>query len=235
MSHLSVPSWKEIGSESCLHPGKAIDDLVWTALAEGERGHDIIMLIVNNAEKGIRTYCEPIEKILLKEQTSFRTIDYSELPQINLTHYPGIILSGSPRGDDIVDHHLPFFRWILDWTNPIFGICAGHHIVGKLFGAELIRNAEKEQGEIQIKIVQRDAIFEGLLEVFVGHGNHNDSISLSVAFDLLATSDSCRNQMVKHKLRHLYTTQFHPEVTTPRLIVNFIKLCKKFSSQVASF
>ncbi len=60
------------------------------------------------------------------------------------------IMSGSPRGDDIVDHHLPYFQWLKTCDITIFGIYAGHHITGKLYGARLLRSKKNhKKGELK--------------------------------------------------------------------------------------
>ena len=43
---------------------------------------------------------------------------------------------------------------------PVFGICAGHQIPGKLFGAELLRSKEIEKGDVMIYIDYKHPIFE---------------------------------------------------------------------------
>ena len=55
---------------------------------------------------------------------------------------------------------------------------------------------------------------------------HNDSITVPIDFELLATSETCVNQLMKNKYKPLYTSQFHPEYYNPELIENFIVICK---------
>jgi GMP synthase (glutamine-hydrolysing) len=180
------------------------------------------LLIVNNAEKGIREFTEPLERILREAGTAVDTIEYEEAPAIDRSQYAGIILSGSPCGDDIVDLHLPYFRWICTIVDkPLLGICAGHHIVGRLFGAELLRSVEKEVGDFYITIDQQDPLFSGFPKRFLVRQAHHDSISLPPDFRLLAHSDQCRVQVMKHRRLPLYSAQFHPEILNPRMILNF--------------
>ncbi len=100
------------------------------------------ILIINSAEKGITEFVKPLEKIVREAGAASSVIEYEETFTTDMTSYDGIIMSGSPRGDDIVDHHLPYFQWIKTCDIPIFGICAGHHITGKLYGARLLRSVE---------------------------------------------------------------------------------------------
>jgi GMP synthase (glutamine-hydrolysing) len=179
------------------------------------------LLIVNNAEKGIRAFTEPLETILREAGTAVDTVEYEEAPTTDRSQYAGIILSGSPCGDDIVDHHLPYFQWISTIDKPLLGICAGHHIMGKLFGARLQRSVEKEVGDFYITIDQQDPLFAGFPKRFLVRQAHHDSISLPPDFNLLAHSEQCRVEVMKHHRLPLYSSQFHPEILNPRMILNF--------------
>ena len=184
------------------------------------------ILIVNNAEPEIREFAESIEKIIQETGFTYTVIEYAACPDTNLKEYDGIILTGSPQGDDIVQHHAPYFDWIKDFEKPVLGICAGHHVTGYLYGAELRRSKEPESGDFKVEIVKTDRIFTGLPQKFTVKQMHNDSITLPDDFELLATSATCQNQLMKHKNQPLYTCQFHPEFYNHQLIRNFITLCK---------
>ncbi len=185
------------------------------------------ILIVNNAEPGIREFTDPLEQIVTENGAQALTVEYEACLQHDFKDFAGIILSGSPQGDDIVEHHAPYFQWMKEIEIPVFGICAGHHIAGFLFGAELLRSIEPESGDIQLQVIEDDPLFAGIDKTMLVREMHNDSITLPKDFDLLATSDTCKNQLMKHKHKPLYTCQFHPEFNNPELIGNFIKLCLK--------
>jgi len=182
------------------------------------------ILIINSAEKGISEFVQPLEKIVREAGAASIVIEYEETPTTEMNSYDGIIMSGSPRGDDIVDHHLPYFQWIKTCETPVFGICAGHHITGKLYGAQLLRSVEKEIGDNFLFVRQKDPIFNGCPGKFLVRQNHHDSITLPEGFILLAYSQGCRVSMMKHPAKPLYTTQFHPEILNKNLILNFIDI-----------
>ena len=183
------------------------------------------ILIINNAEPGIREFAAPLEKITTNSGAHPHFVEYADCLKIDLQVFDGIILSGSPQGDDIVAHHAPFFHWIKNCEKPVFGICAGHHIAGYLYGAELLRSQEPESGDFEVTIIKDDPLFRNLPKVMTVRQMHNDSITLPNDFVLLATSPTCRNQLMKHKEKPLYTCQFHPEFYNHDLIANFLQLC----------
>lgn len=183
------------------------------------------ILIVNNAEPGILEFAAPIEKIVTSAGARPHFVEYADCLKTDLTTFDGIILTGSPQGDDIVAHHAPFFQWIKHYEKPVFGICAGHHITGYLYDSELLRSQEPESGDFEVTVIQDDPLFNGLPKTIIVRQMHNDSITLPHDFELLATSSTCENQLMKHREKPLYTSQFHPEFYNHELIVNFLQLC----------
>jgi len=184
------------------------------------------LLIVNNAEPGVTEFAEPIEKIISEAGSTSVFIEYADCYNFKFNEYDGAILTGSPQGDDIVEHHLPYFLWIQQFEKPILGICAGHHVTGFMYGSALLRSEEPETGDFEVEIVKQDSIFNGMPVSFTVKQMHNDSITLPKKFELLATSRTCKNQLMKHKRKPFYTCQFHPEFYNHDLIRNFIQLCQ---------
>lgn len=182
------------------------------------------ILIINNAEAGITEFTDPLERIVSETGLPFETIDYSNCREYDFNAVAGVILSGSPQGNDIADHHLPYFEWMKTFDKPVLGICAGHHIAGRLFGARLLRSEEPESGKSDVELLKDDPLFFGLPQKIAVKQMHNDSISLPPGFELLATSKTCHNQLMKHGQKPLYTCQFHPEYYNQDLIQNFIKI-----------
>ena len=182
-------------------------------------------LVVNNAEPGVTEFTGPICDIIIRAGGEAETIDYAKCTGTLTDLFDGVILSGSPQGNDIVDHHLPYFQWILKYAKPLFGICAGHHITGVLYGSELFRSKEAESGISKIFVIEDDPLFRGITGGMEVMQMHNDSISVPPGFILLATSPTCSNQAMKHKDKPLYTCQFHPEYLNHELFFNFFTIC----------
>ncbi len=183
-------------------------------------------LIINSAEPDRYKFTSDIGRILDEIDVPYDIRQYSDIPDISKSNYNKIIISASPRGDDIVDAHQQYYGWIESTTRPVLGICAGHQIIGALFGSKLIRDEQSEAGLCYVKIDKQDPIFKGYDKQFSVIQNHNDSITLPEDFDLLGHSDRCEVQVMRHKSSPICTVQFHAERWNPALIQNFIDLYK---------
>jgi len=118
---------------------------------------------------------------------------------------------------------------IRETSKPLFGFCGGHQLIGEAFGAKVgaMRKLQpgekdpapfhgpgmyKEWGFLPVRVIQPDPIFEGMgSTVLVREYHYGEIKSLPADFALLASTDECCIQAIKHTQRLLYGTQFHPE------------------------
>lgn len=125
----------------------------------------------------------------------------------------GVILGGSLASvnDDYawIEEELKFIGQIIDQRIPILGICFGHQLLGKYFGVAIERKISKS-GLIKLKLTKEDVFFKGITNpmMLVSHNEHVSTLPKN--FELLATSDYCKVQAIKHKDMDIYGIQFHP-------------------------
>jgi len=185
------------------------------------------ILLINSAEPGITEFTESIKGILKGPGRSVETVGYRDCFATRFELYDGVLISGSPQGDDIIEHHQPYFQWIRNCSKPVLGICAGHHVTGYLYGARHLRSEEPESGTVTVEILKDDPIFKGIPKRFQVQQMHNDSITLPPRFIHLAKSAGCFNQAMRHADKPLYTLQFHPEYLNAEILLNFADLIQK--------
>jgi len=142
---------------------------------------------------------------------------------------------------------------------PIMAICGSHQLLGCMYNMDLhsvsklrdepmrrLRPGEpdladyhpgyfKEYGFYPVHIVKEDPIFKGLPSPFIVHEAHYCEVkALPHDFELLASTDECRVQAMKHKSRMIYGTQFHPEAYTETyqhgkgILENFFRMSFRF-------
>jgi GMP synthase (glutamine-hydrolysing) len=170
-----------------------------------------------------------IEKAV-DEYMDFETIHHEEFRDELLNKYKGVILSGAPRLITEVDMSgfINKFAWLKQVTLPVLGICFGHQIIGLVHGAFGSRMREDRDWQ-EIEFYKEDPIFARLPKVVQMMEDHCEAISIPNGFELIASSDSCVNEGMKHQKKLLYGVQFHPEVSGNMgytLIENFIKICE---------
>jgi len=83
-----------------------------------------------------------------------------------------------------------------------------------------------------LKILKQDVLFEGVPEKSIVWESHNDEVTrLPSVFEILAESENCKIQAMKHRDKPFYGLQFHPEVEHTeygeQVFRNFIKICKR--------
>ena len=115
---------------------------------------------------------------------------------------------------------------------PILGICAGHHFMGRFFGGAVEESKLPEFGKIQLTILKENEIFEGVPEKSTVWESHNDEVKkIPDNFEILAESENCKIQAMKHNKKPFYGLQFHPEVEHTeygeKIFKNFVKICEK--------
>lgn len=128
---------------------------------------------------------------------------------------------------------------------PMLGICGGHQLIAKAFGATVgpmraiceepsetsYDGYWRERGMVNVRLVGQDAIFDGLPRTVVMWQNHCEEVKeVPQGFILLATGSDCRIQMIRHREALIYGTAFHPERANDehadgwRLLENFFAL-----------
>lgn len=182
------------------------------------------ILIINSAPF-TQEFTNPIIEFFKSKNIAFKTVSYLNLPS-KLDNYSGIIISASPKGDDIIDEQLPIFQWLKTHTKPVLGSCHGHQLMGMLFGSSLYEKPESEEGMCDIQFLQQDNLLNNLANPLLVEQHHIKSISMPKNFIHLAKSDNCRNQIMRHKTLPLYGCQFHIE-HLDTLLLNFSLICKQ--------
>ena len=158
------------------------------------------------------------------------TASFEEIAKENID---GLVLSGgAPRIG--LESTLGNCAEYLEKTDfPILGICAGHQFMARYFGGEVKPSKIPEFGKIELMLLKEDELlFEGVPKRSIVWESHNDEITiLPDDFELMAESESCKIQAMRHKKKPFYGLQFHPEVEHTEygktIFKNFVDICKK--------
>jgi GMP synthase (glutamine-hydrolysing) len=112
---------------------------------------------------------------------------------------------------------------------PMLCICVTHQLMATTFGGTTNIAKKPEFGPVEVSVSDEDTILEGLKPSFTAWESHNDEIvAAPPGFKVLASSDNCTVQAMRHEKRDVFGVQFHPEVYhTPKgvdIFKNFLSV-----------
>ena len=147
----------------------------------------------------------------------------------DLNDVKGVIISGAPILITDIDPipYVQMIAWVKTISIPILGICFGHQIIGLLHGAFAQKMTPARDWE-EIGSFEASPILKRLPIDFEMMQDHCETISIPPGFTLLASSDSCVNEVMQNKEQRVFGVQFHPEVSGNFgriLLENFVAIC----------
>ena len=188
-----------------------------------------MILIVDNNSRYILQLCKRVKELGVRYILEDRN---APLREIEAHKYDGMILSG---GSLDMDHKIYFeeiaddIACLLELRIPVLGVCLGHQIIGSAFGGRVEKSKRKIEGPENVYLLKQNKLFEGLQGTVRVVEHHNrEVVRIPDMFELLAYSDSCAVEAMKHKHRPIFGVQFHPEVsgkTGKKVLINFLKVC----------
>ena len=125
----------------------------------------------------------------------------------------GFILSGGPNS--VYDEGAPTLPgYLLDARVAVLGICYGMQVLTQRLGGKVVPGTAREYGPASVQVTQGgSALFNDLtgpLPVWMSHGDRVQTLPLG--FEVLARSENGIVAAIGDEQRHIYGTQFHPEV-----------------------
>jgi GMP synthase (glutamine-hydrolysing) len=186
-----------------------------------------ILIIKNIAREGAGLLGEIMEEYGIKN----KVIDLSlgeKLPPPE--KYAAVVVLGGPDSANDLNtkmrNELAFIRKVLAANIPYLGICLGLQTLVKAAGGEVVESPVKETGfrdgkgqYFRISLTEdgrQDRLFNGISDSFNVFHLHGETVILTDKMNLLATSDSCPDQVVRIGT-NAYGIQCHLELTEEML------------------
>ncbi len=158
------------------------------------------------------------------------TITKEELEEMGAD---GLTMGGGPQRIGFETEKLGNLSNVIKESKiPMFGLCVTHQLIAVVFGGKANQAKNPEYGPVKIYVDTEDDILKNFKKSFWAWATHNDEVvELPKDFEILAHSDKCKIQVMKHKNRPIYGVQFHPEVVQTEdgslIFKNFIDICKE--------
>ena len=140
----------------------------------------------------------------------------------------GLILGGGPT----LDRSGRCSEYIRTLDIPILGICLGLQVMATTFGGKVQPGAIGGYAEVEVEVLEENEILKGLPSKFRTWASHADQVvEMPAEFEVLARSNVCEIEAMKHKDKPLYGVQWHPEVVHTEygqeLLDNFMEICRR--------
>jgi len=188
-----------------------------------------MLLVIDNQSAFIKKF----KRQFLSEQ-DFDYVFFDHNQPITLSakaNIKGIILSGG-KGNPYEPLNLTSnYVALMNFDVPILGFCLGHEIIAVSYRGRIKKLSEYHGRKEVITITKPDdPIFESLNKTDVSLvKRHSFHVSeLPTIFESIGVSDTCTNEIIKHKSKPIYGFQSHPEVSGEDgllMVKNFLKIC----------
>ncbi|WP_423792766.1 GMP synthase subunit A [Methanocaldococcus indicus] len=183
-----------------------------------------MIAIINNGGQYVHRIFRSLKYLGVKSKILPNTVTLEELKD-----YKGIILSGGPD----IEKAKGCIDIALNAEVPILGICLGHQLIALAYGGEVGKANKEEYALTKIYVDNEDDLFKNIPKEFNAWASHKDEVkTLPKNFEILAHSDICKIEAMKHKEKEIYGVQFHPEVAHTEygsdILKNFCIVCGIF-------
>ena len=188
-----------------------------------------MILIIDNYIENERVQ-QIVEAVQQYTNVLIAVMSFEHVKEIDSSKISCLILSGSTcnlSNKEDEKKYIDEIEFVKACQAPVLGICFGHHILGRAYGSEILRGKWIKNLE-KVKILASNELFSSWdtgneITVEESHGDYIKK--LPRRFTLLASSESCKIEAMKHCTKPLYGVQFHAERTEDgwQVIGNFLK------------
>jgi GMP synthase (glutamine-hydrolysing) len=167
----------------------------------------------------------------MKQETQIVPND-TPVAELEAAGVDGLVLSGSGARVGMEEGLGQVGAYLDRLQVPVLGVCAGHQFMARHFGGQAAPGAAPEFGQVEVEVLDEDDILRGVPPKTIVWASHHDEVSvLPPGFKVLARSESCPVQVMRHRSRPLFGMSFHPEVEHTRdgvaMFRNFVRICEE--------
>ena len=168
-----------------------------------------MLLVVDNGS----IYTKNLTTFLSDKKTEFTIQKFDEINLSNISEFNSFILSGRIKNNRIINViNSKIIKHAISEKKSLLGICYGAEILATTLGGTIKKSDEHVGGQETVVIEKENEICHGEIDVAE---SHNYEISqLGSQLHSLASSKSCKYEIVKHNNLNIFGTQFHPEMSS---------------------
>ena len=168
-------------------------------------------------------YTKNLVNFLTKKNIKFIDQKFDDVDLSDIGQFNSFILSGRRKNNrKMNDIHSQIIKHTVSEKKSLLGICYGAEILALTLGGTIKKSPKSVKGEEIIVIEKENKLCQGKINAYE---SHNYEISqLGNYLQGLASSQSCKYEIVKHNNLNIFGTQFHPEMSDDgqSIIQNFL-------------
>ena len=189
-----------------------------------------MLLVVDNGS----IYTEQLIRFLSKQKVEYEIRDIGKtsindwtaaLTEKYLTRFNSFILTGRKQNNRVMNKvNTEIIKHVISEKKQLLGICYGAEILNTAQSGTIKRHNERVYGEETVNVEKKNNICKNEISVFESH--RWEISQLGKDLHCLASSKSCKYEIIKHNEHDIFGTQFHPEMTKDgqSLIESFLKI-----------
>ena len=180
-----------------------------------------MLLVVDNGS----AYTNRLIDFLYSKKFEFTMKANSKLEINELDNFDSFILTGRKQNEQKMNMlNSQVILHVTSKKKKLLGICYGAEILALTLGGTIRKLPSLIKGAETISSNKENLLFDGSLGVFQSH--RYEISKLGNKLENLASSDTCRHEIIKHNELNIFGTQFHPEMSSDglMLIESFVNL-----------
>jgi len=157
-------------------------------------------------------YTKNLTDFLSGKKVKFVSQKADDVNLSDMQKFYSFILSGRRTNDRKMNAiNSKIIKHAVSEKKPLLGICYGAEILATTLGGTIKKSDKHVGGQETVVIEKENEICRGEIDVTE---SHNYEISqLGSQLHSLASSKSCKYEIVKHNNLNIFGTQFHPEMS----------------------
>ena len=170
-------------------------------------------------------YTKNLINFLSEKKTEFISKKFDEVNLSDMQQFDSFILSGRRKNDRRINAvNSKIIKYAVSEKKSLLGICYGAEILNQTQGGTIRPHKSRVLGEETVVVEKKNEICHDKINVFESH--RWEISQLGKELHCLASSKSCKYEIIKHDKHAIFGTQFHPEMSKDGqlLIESFLKI-----------
>ena len=169
-------------------------------------------------------YTKHLIDFLSEKKIKFKALQSSQVDISEISNYQSFILSGRRKNDkDMNALNSKIIKHAVLEKKNLLGICYGAEILAITLGGT-IKKCNSEKGPKEVIVNQENPLCQGKINVFESHDFQ--IFRLNSKMTGIASSNSCKFEIIQYNNQNIFGTQFHPEKSDDgkSIISSFVSL-----------